>query len=172
MNYGRRPPPAFERRVLEEYEHELAARRIRSSGSSTAGSSSAGTSSSRTITLVKRRQEELGPLTVKLEDDVVPLRGGVIGPEDYPPQGQEDLRPVVAVAPVIFGSLGSETSPPHLRLADLDRFITTRSQSQAHAHLAAMDPAIQTFLERLDNTLMEHTVAIHASNAKVDDLLA
>ncbi|KAE8794776.1 Nitrate reductase (NADH) [Hordeum vulgare] len=64
-----------------------AARRI---GSSTGGSSSAGVSSSRTITPVKRRAQELGPLAVKLEDDVGQLRGGVIGPEDYLPSGQED----------------------------------------------------------------------------------
>ncbi|KAE8809144.1 Alpha-1,4-glucan-protein synthase [Hordeum vulgare] len=75
LNYGRRPMPAFKRR-------ELAARRIGSPESSVAGSSFAGASSSRTITPVKRRPEELGLLVVKLEDDVVPLRGGVIGPED------------------------------------------------------------------------------------------
>ncbi|KAE8821327.1 Nitrate reductase (NADH) [Hordeum vulgare] len=90
LKYGLRPPPSFERRELEEYEHELAARRIGSSGSSTARSSSAGASSSWTITLVKRRVEELGPLAVKLEDDVGELCGGVIGSEDYLPPGQED----------------------------------------------------------------------------------
>ncbi|KAE8773834.1 Nitrate reductase (NADH) [Hordeum vulgare] len=66
---------------------ELAARRI---GSFVAGSSSVCASSSRTITPVKRRAEELGPLTVKLDDDVGELRGGVIGPQDYLPWGQED----------------------------------------------------------------------------------
>ncbi|KAE8783601.1 hypothetical protein D1007_42903 [Hordeum vulgare] len=79
--------PAFERPELEEYERELTTRRI---GSSAAGSSSAGASSSRIITLVKRRPEELEPLTVKLKDDVVPLRGGVIGPEEYLTPEQED----------------------------------------------------------------------------------
>ncbi|KAE8809790.1 Nitrate reductase (NADH) [Hordeum vulgare] len=83
-------PPTFERREFEVYKRELAVRHISSSDSSAAGSSSAGASSSRTITLVKRRPEELGPLAVKLEDDVVPPRGGVIGPEDYLPLGQED----------------------------------------------------------------------------------
>ncbi|KAE8800087.1 Nitrate reductase (NADH) [Hordeum vulgare] len=90
LNYGRRSPPAFERRELEEYERELATRRRSSFGSSVVGNSSAGASSSRTITLVKRRLEELGPLAVKLEDNVVPPRGGVIAPEDYLSPGEED----------------------------------------------------------------------------------
>uniref|UniRef100_A0A8I6XYL2 Uncharacterized protein n=1 Tax=Hordeum vulgare subsp. vulgare TaxID=112509 RepID=A0A8I6XYL2_HORVV len=90
LKYGLRPPPLFECRELEEYEHELAARCIGSSGSSAAGSSSTGASSSRTVTLVKRRAEEHGPLTVKLEDDAGELPGGVIGPEDYLPPEQED----------------------------------------------------------------------------------
>ncbi|KAE8793270.1 hypothetical protein D1007_32110 [Hordeum vulgare] len=90
LKYGFRPPPTFERRELEEYEHELAARRIDCSGSSTAGSSSAGALSSRTITPVNTRAEELGPLAVKLEDDAGEMRGGVIGPEDYLPWGKED----------------------------------------------------------------------------------
>ncbi|KAE8783421.1 hypothetical protein D1007_43079 [Hordeum vulgare] len=64
LKYGFRLPPAFERRELEEYERDLAARRIGSSGSSAAGSSSAGASSSRTITPVRRRAKELGPLAV------------------------------------------------------------------------------------------------------------
>ncbi|KAE8781329.1 Nitrate reductase (NADH) [Hordeum vulgare] len=34
--------------------------------------------------------EELGQLAVKLEDDTVPPRGGVISPKDYLPPGQED----------------------------------------------------------------------------------
>ncbi|KAE8800942.1 hypothetical protein D1007_23440 [Hordeum vulgare] len=80
----------FKRRELEEYERELAARRLSSSGSSAVGCSSAGALSSQTITPVKRRSEELGPLAIKLEEDVVPPRGGVIGPEDYLPSGQED----------------------------------------------------------------------------------
>ncbi|KAE8808333.1 Alpha-1,4-glucan-protein synthase [Hordeum vulgare] len=87
LKYGLPPPLAFERCELEEYEHELAARCI---GSSAVGSSFAGASSSRTITPVKRRAEELGPLAVKLEDDAGELRGGVIGPEDYLPPGHED----------------------------------------------------------------------------------
>ncbi|KAE8773654.1 Nitrate reductase (NADH) [Hordeum vulgare] len=90
MKYGLRPSPAFECRELEEYKYELAARRIGSSSSSAAGSSFAGASSSRTITPVKRRAEELGPLAVKLEDDADGLRRGVIGPEDYLPPRQED----------------------------------------------------------------------------------
>ncbi|KAE8786742.1 hypothetical protein D1007_39436 [Hordeum vulgare] len=61
-----------------------------SSCSFAAGSSSTGASSSRTITPVKRRAEELGPLTVKLEDNASQLRGGVIGLEDYLPSGEED----------------------------------------------------------------------------------
>ncbi|KAE8819590.1 hypothetical protein D1007_02584 [Hordeum vulgare] len=83
-------PPAFERHDLEKYEHELASRRIGSSNSSATTSSSAGASSSRTITSVKRRAKELGPLAVKLEHDAGELRGGVIGPDDYFPPGQED----------------------------------------------------------------------------------
>ncbi|KAE8773422.1 hypothetical protein D1007_54356 [Hordeum vulgare] len=54
------------------------------------GSSSAGASSSLTVTSMKRRAEELGPLAVKLEDDADQLHGGVIGPEDYLPRRQED----------------------------------------------------------------------------------
>ncbi|KAE8771317.1 Nitrate reductase (NADH) [Hordeum vulgare] len=87
LNYGRRPSSTFERRELEECERELAVRRL---DSSAAGSSSTDASSSQTITPVKRRSEELGPLAVKLEDDAIPSRGGVIGPEDYLPPGQED----------------------------------------------------------------------------------
>ncbi|KAE8813422.1 Nitrate reductase (NADH) [Hordeum vulgare] len=90
LNHDRRPPPAIERRELEEYERELAARRLGSSGSSLDGSSSAGTSSLLTVTPVKRRPEELGPLAVKIEDDAVPSHGGVIGPKDYLPPGQDD----------------------------------------------------------------------------------
>ncbi|KAE8819340.1 Nitrate reductase (NADH) [Hordeum vulgare] len=90
LKYGLRLPSAFKRRKVDEYNRELAARRIESSGSSATRSSSAGTSSSRTVTPVKRTAEELGPLVVKLEDDVGQLRGGVIGPEDYLPPGQED----------------------------------------------------------------------------------
>ncbi|KAE8789216.1 Nitrate reductase (NADH) [Hordeum vulgare] len=87
-----RPPVAagFRTRELEEYEHELVARRIGSSVSSVAGSSSAVAPSSRTITPVKGRAEELGPLAVKFEDDVGQLREEVIGPEDHLPPGQED----------------------------------------------------------------------------------
>ncbi|KAE8801248.1 hypothetical protein D1007_23143 [Hordeum vulgare] len=85
LKYGLRPAAAFERRELKEYSRELVARHIGSSGSSATGSSSAGASSSRTVTPVKRRAEELGPLAIKLEDDVGQLRGGVIGPEDYLP---------------------------------------------------------------------------------------
>ncbi|KAE8803857.1 hypothetical protein D1007_20216 [Hordeum vulgare] len=88
LKYGLRPPPTFERHELEEYEHELATRCIGSSSSRAVGSSSAGASSSRAITQVKRRMEELGPLTVKIEDDVGELRGRVIGPEDYLPLGR------------------------------------------------------------------------------------
>ena len=35
-----------------------------------------------------------------------------------------------------------------------------------------MDPSIQSFLERLETTLKEHTTAIQASNAKVEDIMA
>ncbi|XBJ11436.1 hypothetical protein VPH35_016133 [Triticum aestivum] len=83
LNRGSRPPPAFERRELVEFERELARRRYASSGSSAVGSSSAGASSSR-LTPVKREPEELGQLAVKLEA-AVPPRRGVIGPEDYLP---------------------------------------------------------------------------------------
>ncbi|KAE8809038.1 nitrate reductase [Hordeum vulgare] len=90
LEYGLRPPSAFERRELEEYERELASRRIGSSGSSAAGNSYVGASSSRTVTPVKRRAEELGPLAIKLEDDAGQLHGGVISPEDYLLPRQED----------------------------------------------------------------------------------
>ncbi|KAE8785177.1 hypothetical protein D1007_41096 [Hordeum vulgare] len=86
LNYCRRPLSAFERRELEEYERELTTQHIGSFG---AGSSSAGASSLQTITPVKRRPDELRPLAVKLEDDVV-LQRGVISPEDYLILGQED----------------------------------------------------------------------------------
>ncbi|KAE8815169.1 hypothetical protein D1007_07492 [Hordeum vulgare] len=88
LKYGCRLPSAFKRRELEEYERELAARHLSSSISSAAGSSPAGASSLWTITPVKRWSEELGSLVVKLEDDDVPQRGGVIGPEDYLPSGR------------------------------------------------------------------------------------
>ncbi|KAE8781635.1 hypothetical protein D1007_45160 [Hordeum vulgare] len=88
LKYGLQPLLAFEPRELEEYEHELAARLIGSSDSSATGSSSASASSSRTITPVKRKVEELGPLAFKLEDDASQLRGGVIDPEDYLPRGR------------------------------------------------------------------------------------
>ena len=68
--------------------------------------------------------------------------------------------------------LVSETTPTTLLRVDLAQFIETRSLTQARAHLVAMDPAVQSFLERLDTTLKEHTAAINASNAKVDDLVA
>ncbi|KAE8818786.1 cysteine-rich repeat secretory protein 38-like [Hordeum vulgare] len=80
LKYGLRPSSPFERRELEEYDRELAARRIGSSGSSAAGSSSAGASSSRTVTPVKRRAEELGQLVVKLEDDAGQLHEGSSAP--------------------------------------------------------------------------------------------
>ncbi|KAE8785283.1 Nitrate reductase (NADH) [Hordeum vulgare] len=80
LNYGLLQPPTFERHELEEYERE----------NTCVGSTSAGASSLRTITPMKRKAEELGPLAVKLEDDAGQLRGGVIGPEDYLPLGQED----------------------------------------------------------------------------------
>ncbi|KAE8767202.1 Nitrate reductase (NADH) [Hordeum vulgare] len=90
LKYGLRPPPAFEHHELEEYERELTARRIGSSDSYAVGSSSMGASSSRTIILVKRRAEELGPLAVQLEEDVGELHGGVIGPEGYLSPGKKD----------------------------------------------------------------------------------
>ncbi|XP_044370802.1 uncharacterized protein [Triticum aestivum] len=48
----------------------------------------------------------------------------------------------------------------------------TRSLRQARIRLIAMDPSVQSFLERLETTLKEHTAAIHASNSKIDDLVA
>ncbi|KAE8780551.1 Nitrate reductase (NADH) [Hordeum vulgare] len=89
LNYGSRPPSAFEHHELDEYEREFAVQRRSSVGSSAARSSSAGASRSR-ITPVKREPEELGPLVVKLEADEDLLRRGVIGPEDYLAPGQED----------------------------------------------------------------------------------
>ncbi|KAE8782146.1 Nitrate reductase (NADH) [Hordeum vulgare] len=90
LKFGLRPPPTFECREVGEYDREIAARRIGSSGSSAARSSSADASSSRTVTPMKRRADELGPLVVKLEDDAGQPRAGVIGPQDYLPPGQED----------------------------------------------------------------------------------
>ena len=91
LNQGARPPPAFDRRELDEFELERARRRRASSGNWSAGSSSghwsagsssAGASSSRLIP-VKREPEEAVP-------DAPPHRG-VIRPEDYLPPGQEEL---------------------------------------------------------------------------------
>ncbi|KAM3276919.1 hypothetical protein ACQJBY_044998 [Aegilops geniculata] len=91
LNKGARPPPAFNRRELEEFELERARRRRASSGNWSAGSSSghgsagcssAGASSSRLVS-VKREPEEAVP--------DAPPRRGVIGPEDYLPTGQEEL---------------------------------------------------------------------------------
>ncbi|KAE8813932.1 hypothetical protein D1007_08848 [Hordeum vulgare] len=47
-----------------------------------------------------------------------------------------------------------------------------RSLRQARAGVIAMDPAIEAFLERLESTLVAHTVTLNASKAKVDDLVA
>ncbi|SPT21212.1 unnamed protein product [Triticum aestivum] len=91
LNHGARPPPAFNRSELDEFELERARRRRASSGNWSAGSSSghgsagcssAGASSSRLV-LVKREPEEAVP--------DAPPRRGVIGPEDYLPPGQEEL---------------------------------------------------------------------------------
>ena len=91
LNHGARPPPAFDRRELDEFELERARRRRASSGNWSAGSSSghwsagcssAGASSSRLVP-VKREPEEAVP--------DAPPRRGVIGPEDYLPPGQEEL---------------------------------------------------------------------------------
>ncbi|XBH67793.1 hypothetical protein VPH35_096110 [Triticum aestivum] len=91
LNHGARPPPAFNRRKLDEFELERARRRRTSSGNWSAGSSSghgsagcssAGASSSRLIP-VKRGPEEA------VHD--APSRRGVIEPEDYLPPGQEEL---------------------------------------------------------------------------------
>ena len=91
LNQGARPPPAFDRRELDEFELERARRRRASSGNWSAGSSSghwsagsssAGASSSRLVP-VKREPEEAVP--------DAPPRRGVIGPEDYLPPGQEEL---------------------------------------------------------------------------------
>ena len=82
LNHGARPPPAFNRRELDEFELERARRRRASSGNWSAGSSSAGASSSRLVP-VKREPEEAVP--------DAPPRRGVIGPEDYLPPGQEEL---------------------------------------------------------------------------------
>ena len=82
LNRGTRPPPAFDRRELEDFDRELARLRHASSGNLSAGSSSAGASSSRLVP-VKREPEEAVP--------DAPPRRGVIGPEDYLPPGQEEL---------------------------------------------------------------------------------
>ncbi|XBI57450.1 hypothetical protein VPH35_038842 [Triticum aestivum] len=91
LNHGARPPPAFNRRELDEFELERARRRRASSGNWSAGSSSgygsagcssAGASSSRLVP-VKREPEEAVP--------DAPPRRGVIGPENYLPPGQEEL---------------------------------------------------------------------------------
>ena len=91
LNQGARPPSAFNRRELEEFEFERAHRRCASSGNWSAGSSSghgsagcssAGASSSRLVP-VKREPEEAVP--------DAPPRRGVIGPEDYLPRRQEEL---------------------------------------------------------------------------------
>ncbi|XBH62878.1 hypothetical protein VPH35_116985 [Triticum aestivum] len=91
LNQGARPPLAFDRHKLDEFELERAHRRCVSSGNWSAGSSSghwsarsssAGASSSRLVP-VKREPEEAVP--------DAPPRRGVIGPEDYLPLGQEEL---------------------------------------------------------------------------------
>ncbi|XBH65259.1 hypothetical protein VPH35_118887 [Triticum aestivum] len=91
LNHGARPPPAFNRRELDEFELERARRRRASSGNWSAGSSSihgsagcssAGASSSRLVP-VKWEPEEAVP--------DAPPRRGVIGPEDSLPPGQEEL---------------------------------------------------------------------------------
>ena len=91
LNQGARPPPAFNRRELDEFELERARRRRASSGNwfvgsssghGSAGCSSAGASSSRLVP-VKRESEEAVP--------DAPPRRGVIGPENYLPPGQEEL---------------------------------------------------------------------------------
>ncbi|XBJ11678.1 hypothetical protein VPH35_016341 [Triticum aestivum] len=91
LNHGARPPPAFDRHELDEFKLERARRRRAScgnwsagssSGQWSAGSSSASASSSRLVP-VKREPEEAVP--------DAPPRGGVIGPEDYLPPGQEEL---------------------------------------------------------------------------------
>ena len=68
--------------------------------------------------------------------------------------------------------LVSETNTTSFRRVDLAQFVETQALHQARSRLMTMDPSIQSFLERLETTLKEHTATIQASTAEVDDLVA
>ena len=130
LNQGARPPPAFDRRELDEFELER--RRASSgnwsagssSGHWSAGSSSAGASSSRLVP-VKREPEEAVP--------DAPPRRGVIGPEDYLPPGQEELLKRVVLERSVRDQ---EEMEEHIRRErEYERLFleTGLTASQAHA---------------------------------------
>ncbi|XBH69094.1 hypothetical protein VPH35_097080 [Triticum aestivum] len=103
LNHGTRPPPAFDRRELKDFDRELARRRHASSGNWSAGSSSAGASSSRLVPVKREPEEAVKREPEEAVPDAPPRRGAHASKE-------ADLRVMKSEQAKLYVDLDSDSS--------------------------------------------------------------